>query len=86
MSVENRRPEDLPREHPSRRDFVQAEAKLREAFAAAKVPAEIEVYGSLHGWRIPEMPKAADGTPIYNTPDAEKAWAKLIALYKSALA
>ncbi len=62
-----------------------AKDKLREAFAAAKVPAEIEVYGSLHGWCIPDMPKAADGTPIYNKPDAEKAWAKLIALYKTAL-
>jgi carboxymethylenebutenolidase len=63
-----------------------AKDKLREAFAAAKVPVEIEVYGSLHGWCIPDMPKAADGTPIYNKPDAEKAWAKLIALYKTALA
>jgi carboxymethylenebutenolidase len=63
-----------------------AKDKLREAFAAASVPAEIEVYGSLHGWCIPDMPKAADGAPIYNRPDAEKAWAKLIALYKAALA
>jgi carboxymethylenebutenolidase len=63
-----------------------AKDKLREAFAAANVPAEIEVYGSLHGWCIPDMPKAPDGAPIYNRPDAEKAWAKLIALYKTALA
>jgi carboxymethylenebutenolidase len=63
-----------------------AKDKLREAFAAANVPAEIEVYGSLHGWCIPDMPKAADGSPIYNKPDAEKAWAKLIAIYKTALA
>jgi carboxymethylenebutenolidase len=63
-----------------------AKDKLREAFAAANVPAEIEVYGSLHGWCIPDMPKAADGATIYNRPDAEKAWAKLIALYKAALA
>jgi carboxymethylenebutenolidase len=62
-----------------------AKDKLREAFAAAKVPAEIEVYGSLHGWCVPDMPKAADGAPIYNRPDAEKAWAKLLALYKTAL-
>ena len=26
-----------------------------------------------------------DGKPIYNKPDAEKAWAKLVALYKQAL-
>jgi hypothetical protein len=30
------------------------------------------------------MPAGADG-PIYNKPDAEKAWAKLVALYKAAL-
>jgi carboxymethylenebutenolidase len=63
-----------------------AKDKLKEAFAAAKVPAEIEVYPSLHGWCVPDMPKAADGQPIYNKPDAEKAWAKLVALYKAALA
>jgi hypothetical protein len=31
------------------------------------------------------MPKQASGDPIYNKPDAEKAWAKLLALYKAAL-
>jgi carboxymethylenebutenolidase len=63
-----------------------AKDKLKEAFAAAKVPAEIEVYaGALHGWCMPDMP-AQNGTPIYNKPDAERAWAKLIALYKAALA
>src|SRR5207244_13048882 len=62
-----------------------AKDKLREAFAAANVPAEIEVYGSLHGWCIRDMP-LANGAPIYNKPDAEKAWAKLVALYKTALA
>ena len=61
-----------------------AKDKLREAFAAAKVPAEIEVYPSLHGWCVPDMPKQ-NGKPIYNKPDAEKAWAKLVALYKTAL-
>jgi hypothetical protein len=33
-----------------------------------------------------DMPKQANGMPIYNPPDAEKAWAKLLALYKAALA
>ena len=28
----------------------------------------------------------ADGNPIYNKPDAERAWSKLVALYKAALA
>jgi carboxymethylenebutenolidase len=59
--------------------------KLKEAFAAAKVSAEIEVYKSLHGWCVPDMPAPADA-PIYNKPEAEKAWAKLVALYKAALA
>ncbi len=62
-----------------------AKDTLREAFNAAKVPAEIEVYPSLHGWCVPDMPAEA-GKPIYNKPDAEKAWAKLVALYKAALA
>jgi len=62
-----------------------AKDKLREAFAAAKVPAEVEVYGSLHGWCVSDMPAGPAG-PIYNKPDAEKAWAKLVALYKTALA
>jgi carboxymethylenebutenolidase len=63
-----------------------AKDKLREAFAAAKVPAEIEVYaGALHGWCIPDMP-TQNGAPIYNKPEAERAWGKLVALYKVALA
>ena len=63
-----------------------AKDKLKEAFAAANVPAEIEVYAdALHGWCVPDMP-TQNGTPIYNKPDAERAWSKLLDLYKSALA
>jgi len=63
-----------------------AKDKLKEAFAAAKVPAEVEVYaGTLHGWCIPDMP-AQNGAPIYNKEDAERAWGKLVALYKAGLA
>jgi carboxymethylenebutenolidase len=62
-----------------------AKTKLREAFDAAKVPAEIEVYSmAQHGWCVPDMPAGANG-PIYNKADAERAWAKLLALYKAAL-
>jgi carboxymethylenebutenolidase len=62
-----------------------AKTKLREAFDAAKVPAEIEVYSmAQHGWCVPDMPAGANG-PIYNKVDAERAWAKLAALYKAAL-
>lgn len=51
--------------------------KLKEAFAAAKVHAEIEVYpNALHGWCVPDS-KAAE-----NIHDAERAWRKLVGLYK----
>ncbi|HZP32202.1 MAG TPA: dienelactone hydrolase family protein [Candidatus Acidoferrales bacterium] len=62
-----------------------AKDKLRESFAAAHVPAEIEVYSSKHGWCVADMPHDQQG-PIYNMADAEKAWGKLVALYKTALA
>jgi carboxymethylenebutenolidase len=63
-----------------------AKDKLRETFAAAKVPAEIEVYpDTLHGWCVPDMP-VQNGKATYNKDDAERAWAKLMALYKAALA
>jgi carboxymethylenebutenolidase len=64
-----------------------AKDKLKEAFIAAGNPAEIEVYGTcFHGWCVPDMPKQADGTPTYDKAEADKAWAKLTALYKGALA
>jgi len=62
-----------------------AKVKLKEAFAAAKVSAEIEVYPALHGWCVPDMP-VRDGVPLYNKPEAERAWEKLVALYRAALA
>src|ERR1700679_1997869 len=62
-----------------------AKDKLKEAFGNAKVPTEIEVYSAQHGWCVPDMP-ARDGVPIYNKPEAERAWGKLVALYKTALA
>jgi carboxymethylenebutenolidase len=63
-----------------------AKVKLKEAFDTAKVPAEVELYpGTIHGWCVPDMPQT-NGMPTYNKVDAEKAWAKLVALYKAALA
>ena len=63
-----------------------AKDKLKAAFAAANVPAEIEVYSNAqHGWCMTDMP-AQGGAPIYSKPDAERAWGKLLALYKTALA
>jgi carboxymethylenebutenolidase len=53
---------------------------LKETFAKANLPAEIEVYaGAAHGWCPPD-------SQVYNEPQAEKAWARLTALYGKALA
>ena len=52
---------------------------LKEQLAKANRPAEIEVYAAAHGWCPPD-------TTVYNEPAAEKAWARLLALYKTALA
>jgi carboxymethylenebutenolidase len=53
---------------------------LKETFANAKLAADIEVYtGCAHGWCPPD-------SSVYNEPNAEKAWGKLIALYGKALA
>jgi len=61
-----------------------AKDKLKEAMAAAKVPAEIEVYPSQHGWGMSDF--TAPPTPIYDKAQADRAWGKLLALYKTALA
>jgi carboxymethylenebutenolidase len=69
-------------------DMTQPDAKvkLKEAFDAAKNPAEVEVYSmAQHGWCVPDMPAQPNGQPIYNMADAERAWTKLMALYKAAL-
>jgi carboxymethylenebutenolidase len=61
-----------------------AKSKLDEAFKAAKLQAKIEVYdGCLHGWCVKDMPKSA-GKPIYNEPQAERAWGELVSLFKRA--
>ena len=59
-----------------------AKDKLRETFAKAGVPAEIEVYPARHGWCVPDMP-VENGAPLYDKAQAERAWGKLVALYKS---
>ena len=62
-------------------DESEPEAKdvLREAFAEAGLPAEIEVYaGALHGWCPPD-------TQVYNEAQAERAWSRLLALFERAL-
>ena len=52
---------------------------LKETFAKANLPAEIEVYAGAHGWCPPD-------SQVYNQPPAEKAWSRLLALYGKALA
>ena len=62
-----------------------AKVKLKEAFDAAKVSAEVEVFATAqHGWCVSDMP-VQNGAPIYNKPEAERAWSKLLALYKATL-
>jgi carboxymethylenebutenolidase len=61
-------------------DMSQPDAKdkLKEAFGNK---AEVEVYPmSQHGWCVPDMPGG-----LYNMADAERAWGKLLTLYKSSL-
>jgi carboxymethylenebutenolidase len=48
---------------------------LKDTFAKANLPAEIEVYtGAQHGWCPPD-------SGVYNQPQAEKAWTRLLDLY-----
>jgi len=48
---------------------------LKETFAKSGNPAEIEVYSGAHGWCPPD-------STVYKMDDAEKAWTRLLELYK----
>jgi carboxymethylenebutenolidase len=52
---------------------------LRETFKKAGLEAEVDVYKAAHGWCPP------DGQ-VYNEPEAERAWGRLLVTYKAALA
>jgi carboxymethylenebutenolidase len=53
---------------------------LRQAFAAAGLEAEIEVYeGTQHGWCPPD-------SAVYNEAQAERAWKRMLALFERELA
>jgi carboxymethylenebutenolidase len=53
---------------------------IKETFMKANLPAEVEVYtGAAHGWCPPD-------SGVYNMASAEKAWTRLLDLYKKALA
>jgi carboxymethylenebutenolidase len=63
-------------------DQRQPEAKtvLKDSFAKANLPAEIEVYaGTMHGWCPPDA-------QVYNHDQAEKAWSRMLALFSTSLA
>jgi carboxymethylenebutenolidase len=58
----------------------QAKDILRQAFDAAGLDAEIEVYaGALHGWCPPD-------SAVYDEAHAERAWSRMLALFSTALA
>ena len=58
----------------------EAKGALREAFDSAGLAAEIEVYeGAMHGWCPPD-------SAVYHEAQAERAWARLLALFETALA
>ena len=66
-------------ENDDRKD-PKAKTVLRDAFAAAGLPAEIEVYaGTLHGWCPPD-------SAVYHEAQAERAWSRLLTLFETALA
>ncbi|HEU4516492.1 MAG TPA: dienelactone hydrolase family protein [Steroidobacteraceae bacterium] len=52
---------------------------LRDAFAKAGRSAEVEVYPALHGWCPPD-------SAVYDATQAEKAWARMMELFKVSLA
>jgi carboxymethylenebutenolidase len=57
----------------------KAKDTLRDSLAAAKLPAEIEVYtGTQHGW-------CPIDSHVYDHDQAEKAWGRMLALFERAL-
>jgi len=52
--------------------------ELRKAAEAAGRPAEIEVYPAQHGW-------CTIDAPIYDRVQAEKAWGRMLTLFKTNL-
>jgi len=63
-------------------DYKQAPEEkdiMKETFEKAHLPAEVEVYQAMHGWCPPD-------SGVYNEPEAERAWTRLLALYGKALA
>ncbi len=56
-----------------------AKVTLRDAYADAGIPAEIEVYeGAMHGW-------CSLDSQVYHEVQAERAWSRLLVLLETAL-
>jgi carboxymethylenebutenolidase len=53
--------------------------QLKELFAKSKLTAEVDVYAAAHGWCPPD-------SPVYNEKEAERAWSRMLAIFKTALA
>ena len=53
--------------------------KVRDAFAASNIPAEIEVYPAQHGWCPPD-------SQVFDQVQADRAWARLLATFEKGLA
>ena len=65
-------------ENDDQRNSTEKET-VRAAFAAAKLPAEIEVYtGAMHGWCPPD-------SRVYNQVQADRAWSRMLALFEKSL-
>ncbi len=56
----------------------QSKETLKAAFADAHKSAVVDVYAADHGWCVP-------GSAVYDEKEAERAWAALTTLYKTAL-
>ena len=64
-------------ENDDKRD-PEGKVKLKESFEKAKLPAEIKVYAAAHGWCPPD-------TRVHKKEEAEKAWARMLVLFKKSL-
>ena len=64
-------------ENDDQRD-PESKKVLKEAFGQANLSAEIEVYAAGHGWCPPD-------TKVHNQEQADKAWARMLALFEKSL-
>ena len=51
---------------------------VKQAFASASIPAEVEVYPANHGWCVP------DNGAVFNKAEADRAWGRMLATWQKA--